>query len=128
MPAETGYSSIERELLSVVFCLERLNHYVFGSTIKGHTDHKSPIPIWKKSIAVANPELQCLLLRLAKYDVELTYLKGKDNVIADAFNKVSPLEPESEDRDNFGTIQVYHITSEVPASGSQPEAVRVVTQ
>ena len=56
---------------------------------------------------------------LAKYDVELTYLKGKDNVIADALSWVSPLEAETKDRDNFGVIPVHHITSEVSAIGSQ---------
>ena len=44
-PAETWYSTIERELLSVVF----------GSKIKVQTDDKPLIPIWKKSIAGASP-------------------------------------------------------------------------
>ena len=56
MPAETGY--IERELLSVVFRLERLHHYVFGSKVKVQTSHKPLIPVWKKSIMAASPWLQ----------------------------------------------------------------------
>ena len=71
---ETGYSNIERELLSTVFGLERLHHYTFGSKVKVQTDHKPLIPIWRKSIVAANPQLQQLLLQLAKYDAELTYL------------------------------------------------------
>ena len=35
-PAETHHSNIEWELLSVVFGLERLHHYVFDSKIKVH--------------------------------------------------------------------------------------------
>ena len=53
-----------------------------------------------------------------KYDVELTYLKSKDIVIADSLSCVSPLEPELEDEDNLDIILVYHITSEIPATGS----------
>ena len=34
LPAETGYSNIERDLLSVGFGLERLHLYVSGSKIK----------------------------------------------------------------------------------------------
>ena len=79
-------------------------------------------------IATANPEIQHLLLRLAKYDVELTYLKSKDTVIADALIQVSPLEPDTEDKDNFDVIPVHNITSEIPATESHLEAVRVVTQ
>ena len=116
-PAETGYSNTEREPLSVAFGLERLPHYVFGSKVKVQTDYKPLIPRWKKSIAAASLQLQCLLLRLEKYNVELTYLKGKDNVMADALSPVSPLEPGAEERDNLGAILVHHITSKIPATG-----------
>ena len=34
MPAETGYSNIKRDLLSVICGLERFHHYVFGSKIE----------------------------------------------------------------------------------------------
>ena len=33
-PAETGYSNIEKELLSVEFGLEGLHHYIFGSRVE----------------------------------------------------------------------------------------------
>ena len=108
-PGETGYSNIEREHLSTAFGLGRLHHYVFGDKSKVQIDHKPLIPIWKESIAAASPQLQCLLFWLAKYDIELTYLKGKHNVIADAPGQVILLEPDSEDRDNFGAIPVHHI-------------------
>ena len=115
--AETGYSNIEREPSNVVFGLEILHHYVFGSKIKVQADHKPLIPVGKKSIA-ASSQLQCLLLCLAKYDAELTYLQGENDVIADALSHVSLLQPESKDRDNFDAIPVHHITSEIPATGS----------
>ena len=53
-PAEAGYSNIERELLSTVFGLDRLHHYIFGSRFEVQTDHKPLIPIWKKSIVAAS--------------------------------------------------------------------------
>ena len=55
MQTETSSSTIETELLSVVFGLERLHHYVFGSRVEVQTLHKPLIPVWKKSIAVASP-------------------------------------------------------------------------
>ena len=36
---EQRYSNIERELLAIVFTLERLNHYTFGRTITVQSDH-----------------------------------------------------------------------------------------
>ena len=38
--AESNYSNIERELLGVVWSLERLNHYVYGKHVVVQTDHK----------------------------------------------------------------------------------------
>ena len=97
------------ELLIVVFGLQRLQRYAFGSKIMVQTDHKPLNPTWKKSITAASPWPQHIQLRLAKYDVALTYLKGKYNVIAHAQSQVSPLEPE--DKENFGVIPVNHIAS-----------------
>ena len=37
---EQRYSNIERELLAIVFALERLNHYTFGRTITVKSDHQ----------------------------------------------------------------------------------------
>ena len=37
---EQRYSNIERELLVIVFALERLNHYTFGRTITVQGDHQ----------------------------------------------------------------------------------------
>ena len=83
---EYRYSNIERELLGVVFGLERLHHYTFGSSITVETDHQPLTSIWKKTIATSSPRLQRLLLRLAQYDVHIEYLRGKENVIADALS------------------------------------------
>ena len=75
--AETRYSNIERELLAACWSLEKLNHYVYGKKVILETDHKPLESIWKKSIASASPRLQRLLLRMAKYDVDITYIPGK---------------------------------------------------
>ena len=40
MDTEQRYSNIERELLGVVFGLERLHHYTFGHSITVETDHQ----------------------------------------------------------------------------------------
>ena len=47
---EQRYLNIERELLAIVFALERLNHYTFGRTITVQSDHQPLQSIWKKSI------------------------------------------------------------------------------
>ena len=82
---EQRYSNIERELLAVVFALERLNHYTAGYRVKVETDHEPLTSIWKKSIASTSTRVQRLLLRLLQYDIDIHYLPGKRNVIAERF-------------------------------------------
>ena len=117
---EKRYSNIERELLGVVFGLERLHHYTFGSQITVETDHQPLISIWKKTIANSSPRLQRLLLRLAQYDVHIEHLRGKENIIADALSHVGPLTPESQDYmtslNNIEKIPVHQLTQIAPAS------------
>ena len=48
---EQSYPNIERELLAIVFALERLNHYTFGRTITVQSDHQPLQRIWKKSLS-----------------------------------------------------------------------------
>ena len=89
---EQRYSNIERELLAIVFALERLNHYTFGRTITVQSDHQPLQSIWKRSIVSASPRMQRLLLRLAHYDINTDFLWGKENAIADALSRVCPLQ------------------------------------
>ena len=69
------------------------NHYVFGKKVIIETDHKPLESIWKKTIMSTSPRLQRLFLKMAKYDVEIRYIQGKTNVIADTLSRVSYMEP-----------------------------------
>ena len=117
---ECRYSNIERELLGVVFGLERLHHYTFGKPITVETDHQPLTSIWKKTIATSSPRLQRLLLRLAQYDVHIEYLRGRENVIADALSRVTANKTDQTDcidsLSNIERIPVHQITQTAPAS------------
>ena len=126
---EKRYSDIERELLAIVFALKRLNHYTLGRIITVQSDHQPLQSIWKKSIVSASPRLQGLLLRLAHYDSNIEFLCGKQNVIADALNRVCPLQSNnSKVKDtNIDIIPVHHITQSAPVSQATLQELRLAT-
>ena len=132
MDTERRYSNIERELLSVVFGLERLHHYTFGHSITVEMDHQPLNSIWKQTIATSSLRLQRLLLRLAQYDIHIKYLRGKENVIADALLWVTPLKPEFRDYDttptNIKKIPVHQIIQMAPASPGRLQEFREATK
>ena len=127
---EQRYSNIERELLAIVFALERLNHYTFGRTITVQIDHQPLQSIWKKSIVSTSPRLQRLLLRLAHYNLNIEFLRGKENVIADALSRVCPLQSTNSKAidSNIDVIPVHHITQSTPVSKTRLQELRLATQ
>lgn len=74
--------------------MKRLHNYVFGEPVRVQTNHKPLEMIWRKSIATASPRLQRLLLRLARYEIQVEFICGKDNSIADVLSRVDPLSPK----------------------------------
>ena len=127
---EQRYSNIERELPAIVFALKRLNHYTFGRTITVQSDHQPLQSIWKKSIVSASPRLQRLFLRLAHYDINIEFLCGKENVIADALSRVCPLQSNNSKtkESNIDVIPVHNITQSVPVSKARLHELRLATQ
>ena len=118
---EQRYSNIERELLAVVFALERLNHYTAGYRVKVETDHEPLTSIWKKPISSTSARVQRLLLKLLQYDIDIHYLPGKSNVIADALSRVSPLPPKAADIKAFNCIAENELSVNIPASKTKME-------
>ena len=68
---ETNYAQIEKELLSIVFGMEKFEIYLFGRKVIIETDHKPLESIFKKSLVNAPKRLQRMLLRLQRYDFEV---------------------------------------------------------
>lgn len=76
-PTEQHFAQIEKELLAVEFGMERFNQYTYGRKVFVERDHKPHEIIHKKGLTSA-PDLQRMFLRLHKYDLEITYKRGKN--------------------------------------------------
>jgi transposase InsO family protein len=128
IPAEKHYSSLERELLGIEFGLRRLYNFTHGQTVTVQTDHRPLVSMFNREVSASTPRQQRILLKIHSYDVELEYLKGKQNVIADALSRVSPLPPEQEDLQDLPTISMKLITSTVPATETKLMKMRQATK
>lgn len=82
-----SYSQIEKEMLAVVFSMEKFHTYVYGKSITVESDHKPLISIMKKSINNAPRRLQRMLLRLQAYDINLQYRPGTQMIFGDYFSR-----------------------------------------
>ena len=84
---EQRYAQIEKEMLAIVFSLEKFNQYTYGRHVKIQSDHKPLESILKKSLACAPKRLQGMMMRLQKYDYEVQYESGTNLYLADTLSR-----------------------------------------
>ena len=86
-PTETRYAQIEKEMLAILFSVRRFHQYTYGRKVQILTDHKPLQSIVKKPLCMAPRRLQGMMLKLQEYDVDVTYLPGKEMYIADLLSR-----------------------------------------
>lgn len=84
--SEQNYSTIEKELLAIVWATKYFRPYLYGRKFKIVTDHK-PLQ-WLMSLKEPHSRLVRWRLKLEEFDYEVIYKKGKLNVNADALSRI----------------------------------------
>ena len=83
-PAEANYAVIEKELLAIVVSCKKFDHYIFGHPeVTIQTDHQPLISCFNRALHVNPKRLQRMLLTLQKYNLNVKYVRGKSNCLAD---------------------------------------------
>lgn len=83
---ETRYSTIEKELLAVVWAVKYFRPYLYGNKFTIYTDHR-PLA-WLYSLKEPNSKLTRWRLRLEEYNFDIHYKKGNQNTNADALSRI----------------------------------------
>lgn len=94
---EINYSTIEQELLAIVFGTKYFRPYLFGRKFKIVTDHK-PLN-WIMSLKEPNSKLVRWRLKLEEFDYTIEHKAGKMNGNADALSRL-PVEINLNERSN----------------------------
>jgi len=84
---ERRYAQSEKEMLAIVFSLEKFHQYTYGRHVKIQSDHKPLEFILQKPLACAPRRLQGMILRLQKYDYEVWYERGENLHLADTLSR-----------------------------------------
>ena len=111
---ECRYANIERELLAILWGTQKFHTYLYGRRVIVKTDHKPLETIFKKSLNEAPPRLQRMLLKLTKYDLDVQYVPGKQQVLSDCLSR-APIENTqalSEDEIGVNLVEQLGLASE----------------
>ena len=84
---EERYAQIEKEMLAIVFSLEKFHHYTYGRPVNVFSDHKPLEMILKKPLSAVPRRLQGMRMRLQAYDIQVTYQPGPTMYIADLLSR-----------------------------------------
>lgn len=95
---QTRYAQIEKEMMAIVFAVERFKQYIYGrSDVTVQTDHKPLEPLFKKSLSSVPARLQRMMLRVQGFDIRVEYTPGKYMYIADTLSR-APLSEKLHSR------------------------------
>lgn len=109
-PAETKYSAFDRELLAVYLAIKHFRYFVEGRQFTIYTDHK-PLTTAIFTKTERSPRQTRHLDFILQFTSDIKYIKGKENVVADALSRVSDhelsvLEPVNFDLKNLAQAQI----------------------
>ena len=93
---EQNYCQLEKELLAVVFALQRFDQYVYGRAVIVESDHQPLETISKKPLRDAPRRIQRMMLELQRYHVTITYKRGTTLVLADTLSRAYLPETEED--------------------------------
>ncbi|RDX65499.1 Retrovirus-related Pol polyprotein from transposon 17.6, partial [Mucuna pruriens] len=110
--AQQNYTTIEKELLAIVFALDKFRSYLLGSRIIIFFDHAALRYLLKKPDA--KPRLIRWMLLLQDFDIEIRDKKDTENSIADNPSKIEKESKPMPIRDEFPDEQLLHITTSAP--------------
>ena len=87
-PAETKYSTFDRELLAVYLAIKRFRHFVEGRQFSITTDHKPlTFALFTKSSKLSPRQIRHLDY-IAQFTTDIRYTKGSNNPVTDALSRI----------------------------------------
>ena len=113
--AQLNYTTTEKELLAVVYALDKFRSYILGSKVIVFSDHAALRYLLSKK--ETKPRLIRWILLLQEFDYEIKDKKGSENVVADHLSRLpEPLGSDSiRIRDSFPDEQLFSVsTTQLP--------------
>ena len=110
---EKRWAQIEKEMLSVIYGLEKFDQYTYGREVTVTNDHKPLAQILKKPLGQAPMRLQRLLMRAGRYSFNFQWVQGSSLSIADFLSR-DCITATVDENDESAMAECHQISTNVP--------------
>ena len=111
--AQENYTTIEKEMLVVVYSCDKFRPYILGSKVTLYTDHAAIRYLMMK----AKLRLIRWVLLIQEFDMEIKEKKGSENVVADHLSRLESdkrIEDCTEIEESFPDKQLLAMEAHFP--------------
>ena len=129
--AERNYAQIEKELLAICFACTKFHQYIYGNECSVQNDHRPLEAIFRKPVNQTSPRLQCMLLKLQRYQLDVGYVPGKLMYVADTLSRAHPPQGKYQDDEYFDDeleIMVQSMPLNIPIKATDWKKVQQATE
>ena len=110
--AQCNYSTTEKELLAIVFALEKFRSYLLGTKVIIYSDHAALKYLLNKK--EAKPRLIRWILLLQEFNLEINDKRGAENMVADHLSRLINSERPAPLKDNFPDEHLFVVQKTTP--------------
>ena len=108
--AQHNYTTTEKELLAVVFALEKFRSYILGSPIIVYTDHSALKHLLSKK--ETKPRLIHWIVLLQEFDIQIKDMIGVENLVADHLSRIVVEQEEATPlKDTFTDEHLFSVST-----------------
>lgn len=93
--AQKRYSAYDRELLSIYTAIKHFKYLLEGREFTIYTDHKPITFAFQQNLDKASPRQARQLSYIAQFSTTIKYVKGEENVVADALSRINTISTPS---------------------------------
>ncbi|XP_026476414.1 uncharacterized protein LOC113382069 [Ctenocephalides felis] len=92
---EQRYSTYDRELLAIFASIKFFEHLLEGRHFCIKTDHKPITYVFQQKLEKASDRQRRQLEYISQYSTDIVYMKGDQNVVADALSRINAIQMPS---------------------------------